>query len=131
MEKIKNLILISCLLLGCAGLARDQYSETYITAEQAQKKFGTKPFNAELFKRGDTKLRGEMAADLVLKKAFVGRPLKDVRKELGDPDGYFENKGVPAYLISTKEKDVWQIIFLPDKDWKNVDEVKIHKNCCN
>ena len=133
MEKIKNLTLISCLILGFAGLARGQYGETYMTAEQAQKKFGTKPFDPDKFKKGDSKLKGEMAADLILKKTFIGKRLKAVRELLGPPDGYFENKGVLAYIISPEvsKKDIWQIIFLPDKDWKRVDEVKIHKNCCD
>jgi hypothetical protein len=136
MEKIKNLTLAACTLLGlysASGMALDSYGETYMTAQQAQKKFGSEPFSAEKFKNGDRKVRGQMAADLVLKKSFVGRPLKSVAQLLGTPDGYFENKGVPAYIISPDidKKDVWQLVFLPDKDWKKVDEVKIHKNCCD
>lgn len=99
----------------------------------AQKQFGTKTFDKLKFKNGDRKLKGEMAADLISKKSFIGKPLKSVTELLGPSDGYFENKAIPAYLISPDlaKKDTWQIIFLPDKDWKNVDEVKIHKNCCD
>jgi hypothetical protein len=130
MEKIKKLILILCLFVGFMYEGRSQ-AETYMTAQEAQKKFGAKPFDQQQFKKGDQKLRSEMTADLVLKKSFIGKPLKNVKELLGTPDGYFENKAIPAYLISTKEKDIWQVIFIPDRDWKKVDEVKIHKNCCD
>jgi hypothetical protein len=132
MEKIRNITLIFCLIVGCISPAHGD-SETYMAAQQAQKKFGTKVFDQQQFKKGDRKLRGEMAADLVLKKIFAGKPLKAVAELLGPPDGYFENKGIPAYIISqdVTNKDLWQLIFLPDKDWKKVDEVRIHKNCCD
>ncbi len=131
MEKIKNLTLVGCLIVGFAIVAHAQYGETYMTAGQAQKKFGQASFDAAKFKTGREKTRGEMAADMLIKKTFNGKTLKSVADLLGPPDGYFENKGIPAYLISTTEKDIWQIVFLPDKDWKTVSEVKIHKNCCN
>lgn len=135
MEKLKRVSLWLACLVGIfiAGFSMAQRGETYMTAAQAQKKFGKITFDAAKFKAGDRKTKGEMAADLVLKKAFVGKPLKTVTEFLGQPDGYFENDGIPAYVISADvtKKDTWQIIFLPDKDWKNVDEVKIHKNCCN
>jgi hypothetical protein len=130
MEKVKKIISALFLLIIITNAGRSQ-AETYMTTQEAQKKFGAKPFDQQQFKKGDQKLRGEMTADLVLKKAFIGMPLKSVRELLGAPDGYFENKAIPAYLISTKEKDIWQVIFLPDTDWKKVDDVKIHKNCCD
>jgi hypothetical protein len=133
MEKIKTTI--AALLIACLSLvgAPGQAGETYMTATQAQKKFGARPYEPEAFKKGDRKLKGEMAADLILKKAFVGKPLKSVPELLGSPDGYFENKGLPAYIISADpaKGDTWQVVFFPDKDWKTVEEVKIHKNCCD
>ncbi len=135
MEKLKRITIWPACLVGIfiAGLSMAQPGETYMTVAQAQKKFGKTAFDAAKFKAGDRKTKGEMAADLVLKKTFVGKPLKSVTELLGSPDGYFENDAVPAYVISADvtRKDTWQIIFLPDKDWKKVDEVKIHKNCCN
>lgn len=134
MEKLKRVcLLLSCLIcIFIALLSMAQPGETYMTAAQAQKKFGKSTFDAAKFKAGDRKTKGGMAADLVLKKTFVGKSLKSVTELLGSPDGYFENDGIPAYVISADvtKKDIWQIIFLPDKDWKKVDEVKIHKNCC-
>ena len=130
MEKVRNL---ATLLYITFGLNFAFAHETYMAPNQAQKKFGAKPFSQEQFKKGDRKLRGEMAADLIFKKTFVGKPIKSVLDMLGSPDGYFENKGIPAYIISPNitKKDIWQIVFLPDEDWKKVDEVKIHKNCCD
>ncbi len=104
-----------------------------MSIEQARKKFGSQPLEPEKFKKGDRKTRGEMAADLVQKRSLIGKPLKSIQQLLGAPDGYFENKGIPAYIISpeTNKRDTWQLVFFPDKDWKMVDEVKIHKNCCD
>ena len=127
MEKLKVLLFV-CVFLTTAQLLA---AETYMSADQAKIKFGSRIFDAQKFKLADKKTRGQMAADLVQKKFFVGKPLQMVRDLLGQPDGYFENKGIPAYLISEQTSgDVWQLIFLPDKDWKKVDEVKINKNCC-
>lgn len=108
-------------------------SETFMTAFEAQSKFGKMKFDSAKFKMADRKSRGEMAADLILAKEFIGKPIKSVREQLGTPDGYFENDAIPAYIISkdVTKKDTWQIVFLPDKDWKKIEEVKIHKNCCN
>ena len=137
MEKIKSRLIALAFLFVCAltvtCIAADSFHETYMTTEQAKKKFGSQLFVAEKFKAGDRKLRGKMAADLVSKKSLVGKPLASIRETLGTPDGYFENDSIPAYIISpdVTKRDTWQLILLPDKDWKKVDEVKIHKNCCS
>ena len=72
------------------------------------------------------------------KELTVIRPTGKVRSDLGEPDGYYENDGIAAYILtpelSAKSKpkaNVWQVIFLPSKNWKTVREVKIHKNCCS
>lgn len=132
METLKNILLICPLLMVATGFAMAK-SESYMTPSEAQIKFGKSKFESEKFKLADRKSRGQMAADLILTKAFVGKPLTSVRELLGAPDGYFENDAIPAYIISNDKakKDIWQIVFLPDKDWKKIEEVKIHKNCCN
>jgi hypothetical protein len=134
MEKIKVLLIIGLFISisSAMNVSIANAKETYMSAEQAKNKFGEKTFSPDKFKAADRKLRGEMAADLILKKIFIGKPLKSAIELLGPPDGYFENDGIPAYLISSdlNKKDTWQLIFLPDKDWKKIDEIKIHKNCC-
>lgn len=114
-------------------LAQSEYGESYMTIEQSKKKFGSTAFVPEKFKAGNPKLKGEMAADLVQRKALVGKSLKQVRELLGPPDGYFQNDAIPAYIISpeTGKRDTWQLVFIPNTDWTKVEEVKIHKNCCN
>ncbi len=114
-------------------LAHSEYGESYMTVEQSKKKFGAKTFSPEKFKAANSKLRGEMAADLVQKKALVGKTFKQVTELLGPPDGYFQNDGIPAYIISpeTGKRDTWQLVFIPNNDWTKVEEVKIHKNCCD
>jgi hypothetical protein len=132
METLKKFLFIGFLFFITPGFSVAQ-SETYLTPLEAQKKFGNAKFDSAKFKAASLKMKGEMAADMILKKEFIGKPFNSVRELLGSPDGYFENDAIPAYIISqdVDKKDTWQIIFLPDKNWKKIDEVKIHKNCCN
>ena len=74
-----------------------------------------------------------MAVDIVKRQLYVGEPRAKVRKDLGDPNGYFFSDTIYAYQIEryTEEKrESWQIVFIPDKELKNVQSVKIHKSCC-
>ncbi len=106
----------------------------FLSIKEAEKKWGKAQFDVKKFKEGNETQKASMSVSLILSKRFIGKPLKSVREELGAPDGYFENDAIPAYIITPdskdKKADVWQLIFLPDKDWKKIDEVKIHKNCC-
>lgn len=111
--------------------ARDEF----MSVADAEKKWGKATFDVEKFKKGNESVRASMAVSLVTSKRFVGKSLKSVEAELGPGNGYYVNDGIPAYIITPeqpkgKRGDVWQIVFLPDKDWKKIDDVKIHKNCC-
>jgi hypothetical protein len=141
MARLLTKILITCAILcGSAAVAtvasvlygRDEF----MSVNDAEKKWGKADFDAEKFKNGNEAVRASMAMFLITSKRFVGKPLASVRAELGASTGYYVNDGIPSYIITPeqpkggKRVDVWQIVFLPDKDWKKVDEVKIHKNCC-
>ena len=102
----------------------------YMSIQQAEMRWGKSPFDVKNFKTGNESIRASMVASLIASKALIGKPFKSIREELGNPDGYFENKAIPAYLLSTKEKDIWQVIILPDDRWEKVSDVRIHKNCC-
>lgn len=106
----------------------------FMPLDQAQKKWGKTSFNAKKFKSGGESERASMVVDLIKSKKFIGKSLAEVRGQLGEPDGYFQNDAIPTYFLSSpskdKKTDVWQLVFSPDKDFKNVKEVKIHKNCC-
>lgn len=140
MDKIKKYVIPLCTLIVLSlSVAFSSYqSREFMDIKTAQKKWGKKAFVASKFKSGDENLRASMVVDLIKSKAYVGRSLKKVREDLGEPNGYYENDGIAAYILtpetSTKSKqkeNVWQVIFLPSKDWKTIREVKIHKNCCS
>ena len=140
MGKIKylalSLIAVGCFYYWARAASSTFQRREFMNIEVAEKKWGSKKFFPEKFKTGDASLRASMVVDLIRSKYFIGKPLKKVRTQLGKSKGYFENDGIEAYLITPSpekrgsKKEMWQIIFLPDNEWKKVDEVKIHKNCC-
>lgn len=109
---------------------RDYVSkQTYMSPEEAGKRWGRRSFTPQSFKRGDLKVRSQMAADLVLKKTFIGKPYATVEKELGRHDGFFWQDRIPAYLVEDDlrgGKESWQIVFLFDGDGV-VRDILIHK----
>ena len=73
-----------------------------------------------------------MAYSLIKSEKYLGKSVSEIRQELGDPDGYYFSDTYPAYIITdavNKGVDVWQIVFLIDKNRK-ISEVVVHKNCC-
>jgi hypothetical protein len=51
---------------------------------------------------------------------------------LGDFNGYYFSDVYPTYLINEPQKkgdDVWQLVFLLDKN-RLISSVIVHKNCC-
>lgn len=105
----------------------------FMSPKIAQEKWGSSPLNKELFKNGDHTKREAMAADIVSRKLYVGKPMKLVREELGDPDSYFFSDTIYAYKIMPfpgQNKEIWHLVFIPDEKLEKVKEVKIHKKCC-
>ena len=86
-------------------------------------------FDIKKFQTGDYKTRAKMAVDLISSKSYVGKPFDDVKRDLGNHDGYFENDAIPAYILTDKtSKIVWQLVFIPDDKWEKVRSVEIRKN---
>jgi hypothetical protein len=99
---------------------------------RVEKKWGQSNFSAEKFKAGDKQVRASMAFSLIKQKKYIGKSILDIRAELGDFDGYYFSDVYPTYLINEPQKkgeDVWQLVFLLDKN-KLVSSVIVHKNCC-
>ena len=106
--------------------------QTFLDAKTAEKKWGSKQFSQEEFKKGPVKLRAQMAANLIKGNRFQGKKASEVKAALGSFTGYFWSSSVPAYLIEegwTLNSDSWQLVFLLDNSGK-VKEIRIHKNCC-
>jgi hypothetical protein len=127
---IKSVFFVSIIICGIAAAF---YQSTYMTASQAEKKWGVTSLNKDIFRSGDLNKRAAMAVDIVKKNLYVGQDMNLVRKELGDPDSYFFSATIYAYEIMPfpgAEKENWHLVFVPDKNLEKVQEVKIRKKCC-
>ncbi len=118
-----------------AAIQKDLYlsSQTFMRLPVAKARWKESPFNAMQFKSGNTKVRASMAVNLILKRKLIGKTPEQVRELLGNFSGFFWSDAIPAYLVEegwNEKKDTWQLVFLLD-DGGRVNEVKIHKNCCN
>ena len=134
MKKVSFLLIVTFLVL-LAGfvLAKHFWRGETLKKQQVCSKWGEVNFNAKKFREGDEKVRAKMACSLLKnQKQFMGKDRYDIRKELGDHDGFYFTDMFPAYMIHTAKKigeDSWQIVFLLNRDEK-VSEIIVHKNCC-
>jgi hypothetical protein len=134
--KFKGFALFSALLpLYCfiAFANSGYYRGDFMSPSEAQKKWGIKKLDISLFKNGDHTKRQSMAAYIVVNQLYVGKPMKLVRTELGDPDSYFFSDTIYAYKIMPypgESKEIWHLVFIPDDKLEKVKEAKIHKKCC-
>ena len=140
MDKIKKYVipLFVFMVLFLSVAFSGYQNREFMDIKAAQKKWGNTAFVASKFKSGDEKMKASMVVDLIKSKAYLEKSLKKVREDLGEPTGFYENDGIAAYILtpevspkSEQKADVWQVIFLPSKDWKTVKKIKIHKNCCS
>jgi len=132
----KSILLIGvpilALAIGWACWAAYFQSE-FMSVAKAEKKWNTITLNASQFKAGDLSKRAPMAVDIIKRNLYVGKDMKRVREELGDPDSYFFSDTIYAYKIMPfpgEKKEIWHLVFIPDDNLENVKEVKIHKKCC-
>jgi hypothetical protein len=128
------IIAISFVLLLFSILALSYPSGRFLSVNDARKKWGDTEFNTQKFKDGDSNVRASMAASLVSSKVLVGASLVSVIEKLGPSTGYYFSDMIPAYAIGDLRHgrtETWQIIFIPDRESKVVNEIKIHKKCCS
>lgn len=129
-----QIFILGCVLsvFICGGFVAAEHflhGETMTKAKTA-KKWGQEPFNADRFKNGDEKVRASMAFSILADpKPFLKKDVLEIRKILGDPDGFYITDKFPAYIIQLSEQESWQIVFLLDRQ-DRVSEVIVHKNCC-
>jgi len=101
---------------------------------EVEKRWGHATLNIDKFREGDAAARAAMTFDLLRRqKEFKGKYVVDIRKEFGDPNGFYFTDVFPAYLIQegrNREEESWQIVFLLDKERK-AEKIIVHKNCCD
>lgn len=122
------------LALSALGSAKHFWRGKLKPMDEVCAKWGDKKFNIEKFKSGTEPERAQMACDLLKNQnQFKGFDLLKLRATLGSHDGFYFTDIFPAYMIhsgASKSEESWQIVFLLNND-KKVDEIVVHKNCCD
>ncbi len=130
---MKNIVIFILVMTAASepSFAQLVWFGKKMTVEKAEKRWGGEGFDASRFKNGGLTERSKMASSLLRNKnRWIGRPIEDIRKELGNHDGYYFTDTIPAYLITWAEKsndEIWQIVFLPDGNYL-VKDVIIEQN---
>jgi hypothetical protein len=106
----------------------------FMTMDEISKRWGENKFDVSKFKNGSENERASMIYDLIKnhQREFIGKDTAEVRKILGSFSGYYFSDLYPTYIIyeATDKREAWQLVFLLDMKQK-VDEIAVHKNCCN
>lgn len=132
--KKSNILFFILIYLSMPTNGDTFFQSEFMKPSQAEKKWGIKPLDKNVFRVGDHSKREPMAVDIIKKNLYVGKPMKLVREELGDPDSYFFSDTIFAYKIMPfpgENKENWHLVFIPDENLEKVKEVKIHKKCCS
>ncbi|MFZ4405160.1 MAG: hypothetical protein ACOYOK_13750 [Pseudobdellovibrionaceae bacterium] len=126
-------LIITSIIIATSSICYGYSFAHFLTTKEAEKKWGVKSFSAKVFKTETESTKGAMAVDLIKKNLYIGQPMIKLRTELGAPDSYFFSDTVFAYEITPpqKNKEQWQLLFIPDENLTNVKEVKINKKCCD
>jgi hypothetical protein len=133
---VKKFIFLSAIVFFLAGThasAQHFWRGDLMPLAKIEKTWGESQFDKKKFRDGNASVKAAMAYDLIKSRIYIGKSRLDVVKELGPGDGYYFSGMIPAYIINDPPKkgdDVWQIVFLIDKDGA-VTEVAVHKNCCD
>lgn len=117
-------------LIKAMGWEKALQNKKSLTLEEAEKKWGAREFSKEVFKKGPSKERAQMAVDLVKRKKFLNEKKEVLVDLLGRHDGFFYDDRVPAYILEEPENNSeinWQLIFLTD--WKgNITDYRFLEN---
>ncbi len=124
-----------CILIFSLGVLcwASYFKAKFLTAAEAEKKWGVQTLDIKKFKSGDVASRAPMAVDIIKRSLYVNKTRQSVREELGDPDSYYFSDTIYAYKIIPfpgKDKENWHLVLIPDEKLEKIKEVKIHKKCC-
>jgi hypothetical protein len=116
---------------------------TFISAQEAKKRWGDTPFDPIKFKSGSSEVRTSMAYSILTTQPFIGRPCSDVADALGHESGsYWHYEDESKYRIFNnidytlpsgppRGEDL-EIVFLWTERGPNcrIEKVVLHKECC-
>jgi hypothetical protein len=115
-------------------MAKHFWQGSVMDATKVAQKWGTENLDVSKFKNGSEEQRAKFAYSLLQnEKKYIGKDVRQIRSELGDPDGFYFKDVFPAYIIQsakTKKEEAWQIVFLLDRK-RTVESVIVHKSCCD
>lgn len=121
-----SMILFTILFLGIF------IYDNYMFAWEAQIRWGSAQFDPKIFREVSTNEKSKMVADLIKKKYFIGEPLSNVAKALGDrTGGYYNDEINLTYTVYEYEQTDWEIVFIVDPNTKQVHSIRIYKRCCS
>jgi hypothetical protein len=130
-------VIFAAIIIGMVGTgvaAKHFWRGKTLSPQEVAQLWGKSPRNDEQFRTGDEKKRAAMAYSILAnKKDFLGKTVFDIRKQMGSPDGFYFSDVFPAYMIrrgKSEKEDSWQIVFLLNENRK-VEDVIVHKNCCD
>lgn len=136
MKNKKKILLLVALSLIIAGslIAKNYksffYKGTFISAKEAEKRWGKTDINLDKWKTATITERAKMVSSIVAnKKDFVGKTNLEIKQIFGNYDSYYINDPVPAYTIQENSPaggERWDLVFLIDKNNK-VFDIKIHR----
>lgn len=126
------LVICSVFLFISAAILHAQIFQKgiFLSVKEAEKKWESRSFNAEAFKKSNISVRASMAASIIKEKSLLGKTNVEIWKLLGRHDGYYFSDLIPAYVIednSMQGGDVWQIVFFLNRS-DRVKTIRIHKN---
>lgn len=117
-------------LIKAMGWEKALERKKSLTLEEAEKKWGTREFSKDVFKKGPSRERAQMAVDLVKNKKFLNEKKEVLVDSLGRHDGFFYVDRVPAYILEEPENNseiIWQLVFLTD--WRgNITDYRFLEN---
>lgn len=130
---LKSLAIFSFFVVLPVSALSKFFKADFMEVDKAKAKWGELTLNSDQFKAGEILKRAPMAVDILKRNLYVGKSRAQVRKDLGDPDSYFFSDTIYAYKIMPfpgEGKEIWHLVFIPDENLVNVQEVRIHKKCC-
>lgn len=117
-------------LIKAMGWEKALQRKKSLTLEEAEKKWGVREFSKDVFKKGPSRERAQMAIDIVKSKKFINEKKEVLVDSLGRHDGFFYDDRVPAYVLEEPENTseiIWQLVFLTD--WKgNITDYRFLEN---